>query len=148
MVTKGITNGTEFTWYVKVTPEMADIKRVRVGAFFIDLDKEADGSDPDGTDGDTPSGLKTSDAKTQISVDGDRPTNPSSGVAFQDAGVKGTGMGGSDLTGGLEATDTRNFVFGKLVTEDVITSPGRRKGQPVTGFTGEARQWFSASAIR
>ena len=36
VATAGITNGTSFTWYLRVPAEVADIKRVRVAAVVVD----------------------------------------------------------------------------------------------------------------
>ena len=78
VTTRSIPNGTEFTWHVKVSPQLATSKLVRVAAFTV---VETDTDPANNVVGD----VKISPASEQFTVDGDRPKNPSDVKAFNNA---------------------------------------------------------------
>ena len=76
VTTKPLTNGTEFTWRVKVSPQLATVNMVRVAAFAYPINE-------DGTLGDAGDAeVVISPKSEQFNVDGDRPKNPSHTLAF------------------------------------------------------------------
>ena len=138
VATAGITNGTSFTWYLRVPAEVADLKRVRVAAVVID--------DTTGTDAASRLGVPVADAVVKISpvseqfrIDGDRPANPASVTPFGagNSGASGQGSGNYPLADyqapyGPVAADPD--LFGELTAGAITVDERRRKGKVVGGF--------------
>ncbi len=109
VTTRDITNGTQFTWYLKVSAELPDVKKVRVAAFVM----EQTSNTPSGNDY---SGVEISPVTGQIDVDAERPRNPVNTLAFYNAdfsvkeeAADGTGNHESpeeDITAGNTADDS------------------------------------------
>ena len=145
VATKAITNGTRFTWYLKVSPQLAEVTKVRVAAVAY--------RDPDGTSatdrvGEDDAGtanvdespvVGSSPKKHQFNVDGDRPPNPTPGTVpgsdppvaispFGDlAGAQNTGYNSELITDDLTDNEARLLLYGKLKTTlnpGVAGSPG------------------------
>ena len=80
---KGITNGIRFTWYLKVSPQLAEVTKVRVAAVAYRDPEGATQADRIGADdtatptADESPKIVVSPTKRQFNVDGDRPPNPS-----------------------------------------------------------------------
>ena len=75
VTTKEVTDGVEFTWRVKVSSQVSEVKRVRVAAFVVNREGDAGVGD-----------VKISKASQQFGLDGDRPMDPH---AFENATANG-----------------------------------------------------------
>ena len=132
---KAITNGTQFTWYVRVPPELGTVGTVRVAAVVVDTTLagsiDTNTGPLDNNDQATAGTIKTSGAAQQFNVDADRPTPPSASTAFSNADTAGTGFWNEHQQ---NAVDLPDDLFGRL-DAGAITSADRRKGRAnVAGF--------------
>ena len=122
VATTAITNGTKFTWYLKVSPQVNEVKNVRVAAIAF--------QDPDGTGADERFGeaddrkVVISPTKEQIEIDGDRPDNPSDVKAFYNADYS------------VAETDT-HYTFGEADNTDI--SEGDVDGPGTTAVVNSPR---------
>lgn len=138
VATAGITNGTSFTWYLRVPPEVADLKRVRVAAVVVDTTSTTTGTGATARLGEDPV-VKVSPESEQFRIDGDRPANPVSNDPFDGgAGTAPNQGSGNHLLStyadpyGPVAEDLN--LFGELKPGAITVLENKRKGKVVGGF--------------
>lgn len=132
VATRGVTDGAVFTWYLKVSPQLGDVKKVRVAAYAYSPTLTPS---PDNT-------LKVvvSGASQQFSVDGDRPPNPVDVKAFWNADFsqdEATTPDGTDETTAAATVYEHTESPGEIPTTgtDRTNNPDKNDGVTVTERT-------------
>ena len=142
VATAGITNGTSFTWYLRVPAEVADIKRVRVAAVVVDTTASGGARvDDPAVEGDPV--VKLSPVSEQFNIDGDRPSNPVSTTPFgvDSEGVSNAGPQNSGSGDVLLSTYAAPYtapedllLFGELKAGATTVDVRKQKGKIAAGF--------------